>query len=70
MKKSKILAFMGFPLCFAWLIKTLMVFWEDIELWKDPNQPAMYIAYAIFFLIVKNIPTLIVLNLCRKAFEE
>lgn len=72
MKKSKILAFICFPLCFYWVVKTLMMFWEDVELWKDPqaNQPGLFIGYAVFYLILKNIPTLIVLYLCAKAFED
>jgi hypothetical protein len=72
MNKSKIFAFICFPLCFIWMVKTIMMFWHDVELWKDPNAlvSANYIWYAVLFLILRNIPTLIVLYVCSKAFDD
>lgn len=70
MQKGKVIAYICFPLCFAWIVQTLIAFWGDVQIWKDPRTPGMFLMTAIIFLLIKNIPTLITLYFCTKAFDD
>lgn len=70
MTKGKILAYIALPLCFLWMVQTLMWFWADIQIWKDPQTHGMFFVTALIWLAVRNIPTLIVLYCCTRVFGD